>query len=154
MDFKDKVALVTGSSRGIGKATIIEFAKKGCNVVINYKNSLQSARELKQFVENSYQVKALTLKADVTKQEDVKSMIDQTIETFGKIDILVNNAGIAIDKDISERTVEDFHETLSTNLVAPFFVAREAAKHMLKNHGGGGPLSTFLPPVALMAMSP
>lgn len=132
----NKVVLVTGASRGIGKATIIEFAKKGYNVVINYKNGKEEAEELKQFVEENYYIKALAIKADITNENDIKEMVEKTITEFGKIDVLVNNAGIAIDKDMSERTFEDFSKTLNTNLIAPFFVAREVAKYMMLNKSG------------------
>lgn len=70
MKYKDKVVPVTGSSRRIGRATIIEFAKNGSNVVINYKNSSEKAEELKKYIEDSFGVKALTIKADVTNSND------------------------------------------------------------------------------------
>jgi 3-oxoacyl-[acyl-carrier protein] reductase len=124
MKLKEKVVLVTGSSRGIGKATIIEFAKNGANVVINYKNSEKAAEELKTYVEKTFDVKALAIKADVTKEEDRINMVNKIIEIFGSIDVLVNNAGIAIDKDMADRTEDDFNTTLSTNLVAPFYRRR------------------------------
>lgn len=132
----NKVVLVTGASRGIGKATIIEFAKKGYNVVINYKSSKMEAEKLRETVERNYNIKALTIKADVTNENDIKYMVEQTIKEFGRIDVLVNNAGIAIDKDMSERTVEDFSKTLNTNLISPFIISREVAKYMLENKNG------------------
>lgn len=94
-----KVVLVTGSSRGIGKATIIEFAKKGYNVVINYKNSDSEANSLKDELESKYHIRAITVKADVSNELDVKNMVKSIIDEFKHIDVLVNNAGIAIDKE-------------------------------------------------------
>lgn len=113
----NKVVLVTGGSRGIGKSTILEFASKGYNVVINYNNSKEDALKLKKYVESNYAVKALTIKCDVSSEDEVKKMISSIIKEFGKIDVLVNNAGIAIDKEFEDRTIEDFIETLNTNLI-------------------------------------
>ena len=93
----NKVVLVTGSSRGIGKATIIEFASNGYNVVINYNNSENEALQLKEYVEKEYGIKALTIKADVSNEVEVKEMISTIIKEFGSIDVLVNNAGIVFD---------------------------------------------------------
>lgn len=75
----NKVALVTGSSRGIGKATILEFASKGYNVIINYVNSEQEAKNLKDYVENKFNIKALAIKTDVSNEEEVKRMISTII---------------------------------------------------------------------------
>ena len=95
----NKVVLVTGSSRGIGKATIIEFANRGYNVVINYNNSEKEALELKKYIEENYCVNVLTLKADVSNEEEVKNMISTIINNFGRIDVLINNAGLVIGVD-------------------------------------------------------
>ena len=107
----NKVVLVTGSSKGIGKATIIEFAKRGYNVVINYNNSEHEAIELKQYIDNTFNIKSLLVKADVTNENQVKEMVTTIINEFKHIDVLVNNAGIAIDKDFEDRTVEDWNST-------------------------------------------
>ena len=131
-----KVVLVTGSSRGIGKATILEFASKGYNVIINYKKEDSNAKSLKEEIEKNYDVDVLTIKADVSNEEDVKNMVNVIIEKFQKIDVLVNNAGIAIDKDFEERTVEDWKLTLNTNLIGPFIVSKYVGKEMLKQKSG------------------
>ena len=131
-----KVVLVTGSSRGIGKATILEFASKGYNVIINYKKEDSNAKNLKEEIEKNYDVDVLTIKADVSNEEDVKNMVNVIIEKFQKIDVLVNNAGIAIDKDFEERTVEDWKLTLNTNLIGPFIVSKYVGKEMLKQKRG------------------
>lgn len=131
-----KVALVTGSSRGIGKAIVTDFAEKGYNVVINYKKEDTEAQKLKEELERVYNVKALTIKADVSDENEVKNMIEQIISEFGKIDVLVNNAGIAIDKEFEDRTVEDWKLTLNTNLIAPFIVSKYVGNEMLKNKSG------------------
>lgn len=131
-----KVALVTGSSRGIGKAIVTDFAEKGYNVVINYKKENNEAQRLKEELERVYNIKALTIKADVSDENEVKNMIEQIISEFGKIDVLVNNAGIAIDKEFDDRTVEDWKLTLNTNLIAPFIVSKYVGNEMLKNKSG------------------
>jgi 3-oxoacyl-[acyl-carrier protein] reductase len=136
MNFKDKVALVTGSSRGIGKATVIELASKGCNVIINCVSNESAANELRDFIINSYNVKALVIKADVSVEDEVKKMIETVIKEFGKIDILVNNAGIAIDNDFYEKTVDEFRTVLDVNLIGTYLVSKYASKYMLENKHG------------------
>lgn len=131
-----KTVLVTGATRGIGKATIIEFAKKGYDVVINYLNSETKAQELKKEVETTYQVKALVIKADVSDELEVKEMVEEIIKEFGYIDCLVNNAGIAIDTIFEDKTKENFMRTLNTNLIGPFLVSKEVGKYMLKEKKG------------------
>ena len=126
----NKVVLVTGSSRGIGKATIIEFASKGYNVVINYNNSENEALELKKYVEENYNVKALTIKADVSNEVEVKDMVSTIIKEFDSIDILVNNAGIVFDRSFDDITVEEFEKTLKVNVIGAFIVSREVSKYM------------------------
>lgn len=132
----NKVVLVTGGGRGIGKSTVLEFASKGYNVVINYNNSKEDALKLKEYVENNYNVKALTIKCDVSSEDEVKKMISSIINELGRIDVLVNNAGIAIDKEFDDRTIEDFVETLNTNLIGPFLCSKYAGYEMLKNKNG------------------
>lgn len=126
----DKVVLVTGSTRGIGKATILEFAKQGYNVVINYNNSEKEAFDLKQFVETEYKVEALVIKADVSNETEVKNMISEIINKFHKIDVLVNNTGIVYDRNFDEITIDEFKRTLEVNVIGAFIVSREANKYM------------------------
>ncbi|MBR2711734.1 MAG: SDR family oxidoreductase [Bacilli bacterium] len=130
MIMNNKVVLVTGSSRGIGKATIIKFASEGYNVVINYIESDKEAQEVKEFVEKEYNIKALTIKTDVSDEADVKSMVDTIIKEFGKIDVLVNNAGIVFDRNFEDITIEEFKRTLEVNVIGAFIVSREVSKHM------------------------
>lgn len=128
----NKVVLVTGSSRGIGKATIIEFASKGYNVVINYNNSKLEAEELKNYVESKFNIKALVINADVSNEKEVKTMTDTIIKEFGRIDVLVNNAGIVYDRNFDEITIDEFKRTLEVNVLGAFIVAREVSKYMKK----------------------
>ena len=93
---KDKVAIVTGGTRGIGRAIALKLADQGANIVINYRNSDKEAEELKAILEEKG-VKVLTVKCDISNFEDSKNLMDKCKEVFGKIDILVNNAGITKD---------------------------------------------------------
>lgn len=129
---ENKVVLVTGASRGIGRATIIEFAQKGYNVVINYNNSEKEANELKNYIESTYNINALVIKADVANENEVKVMIEQIVSKFKHIDVLVNNAGIVYDRSFEEITVDEFKRTLSVNVIGAFIVAREVSKYMKK----------------------
>ena len=128
----NKVVLVTGSSRGIGKATIIEFAKRGYNVVINYLKSDDEAKVLKEEIESNYKIKALVVKADVSNKNEVKNMIEQIINEFGHIDVLVNNAGIVYDRSFEEITIDEFKRTLEVNVIGAFITSREVSRYMKK----------------------
>lgn len=132
----EKVCLVTGSQRGIGKATIIEFASKGYNVVIDYYEEEKKALELKSYIEKEYNIKVLLVKADIRNEEEIKQMVESIINEFGRIDVLVNNAGIALDKEFEDRTVEDWYNTLSTNLIGPFLVSKYVGAEMMKVKNG------------------
>ena len=136
MNFKNKVVLVTGSSHGIGKATIIEFAKKGCNVIINYNQSKKEALALKKQIESLYPIKVLAIKADISNEEEVINMINKIISTFGRIDILVNNAGIAIDTTFEDKPKENFQKILDVNLIGTFLVSKYASIYMIKQKHG------------------
>lgn len=131
-----KVALVTGASRGIGRAIIIEFAKVGYDVVINYKSSEREALELKQEVESRYHVRSFVIKADISEEEEVKGMVEEIISTFGHIDALVNNAGIAIDTIFEDKTVSNFRKILDVNLIGTFLVSKYIGKYMLEEKSG------------------
>jgi len=128
----EKVVLVTGSSKGIGKSTIIEFAKRGYNVVINYLKSENEAESLKEEIENNYHVRALLIKRDISNEDEVKNMVKEIIKEFGHIDVLVNNAGIVYDRSFENITVEEFKKTLETNVIGAFITSREVAKYMKK----------------------
>ena len=135
MNFKDKVVLVTGSSRGIGRAIAIKFAKTGANIIINYNHNKEEAEIVREVIE-SYGVKCLIIKADISKEKEVKAMINTAITTFNKIDILVNNASIAIDLDFDKRKVSHWTQTLNTNLIGMFLTSKYIGKYMVKNKYG------------------
>lgn len=131
-----KTVLVTGSSRGLGKSTIIKFAENGYNVVINYNNSKKGAYELQKYIEDNFKVGVLTVKADVGNENDVKEMFNIIIDKFGSIDVVVNNAAIAIDTIFEQKTVDNFNKILNTNLIGTFLVSKYASKYMLDKKQG------------------
>ena len=134
MNFKDKVVLITGASRGLGASIAKEFSKLGANIIINYNNSKESAEQLKQELEQRYNNKILTIKADISNEEEVKNMVKQTQEVFGKVDILINNASIAIDTILENKTKENFMRILEVNLVGTFLVSKEVSSIMTGNN--------------------
>ena len=123
--------LVTGSSRGLGKAIILEYAKNGYDVVINYNNSKEEALELKDYVESNYHVKALVIKCDISKESEIDSMIEEIYEEFGHLDILINNASIDLDQDFELKTKNDFMKTLEVNLVGTYLLSKKIGLKML-----------------------
>lgn len=120
-----KTVLVTGSSKGIGKSTICEFASNNYNVVITYNTDYESACALKKYVENNYKVNVLVIKCDISNENDVSNMVTKIIDEFSNIDILVNNAALSLDSDIVEKTKNEFMRVLEVNLVGTFLVTRE-----------------------------
>ena len=128
--------LVTGSSRGLGRAIILEYAKNGNDVVINYNNSKEEALELKNYVETNYHVKALVIKCDISKESEIDSMIEEIYQEFGYLDILINNASIALDQDFELKTKEDFMKTLEINLVGTYLLSKKIGLRMLERKTG------------------
>ena len=122
--------LVTGSSRGLGKAIVIEYAKHGYDVIINYNNSKDKALELKDHIESNYKVKALVIGCDISKEGEIDNMIDEIYKEFGHLNILVNNASIALDQDFELKTKEDFMKTLETNLVGTYLLSKKIGLKM------------------------
>lgn len=136
MDFKEKVALVTGGSRGIGAAIVRDLASHNCNICINYNNSFDEAKKLKEELEQKYKIKILLVKADISKKEEIVKLVENVYDYFGRIDILINNAGIAIDTTVEDKKVSNFHKILDTNLIGPFLLSREVAKYMIDQKKG------------------
>jgi 3-oxoacyl-[acyl-carrier protein] reductase len=130
-----KVALITGASRGIGKAIALELAKKGADIVINYAGNEQAALATKTEVEQ-LGVKAVVVKANVSEASEVEDMFKQVIDTFGKVDILVNNAGITRDGLMMRMKEHDWDDVINTNLKSVFLCSKSAAKWMFKQRSG------------------
>ncbi len=131
-----KTVLVTGASKGIGEQIAYKFASKNYNVIINYNTDFKNALRIKNDIETKYNVKAITIKCDVAKEEEVKQMVEQSIKEFGSIDCLVNNAGIAIDTLFEDKTAENFRKILDVNLVGAFLVSKYVGEYMLKERSG------------------
>jgi 3-oxoacyl-[acyl-carrier protein] reductase len=134
-EFDNKVAMVTGASKGIGKGIAIELARNGADVVVNYCSDKEGANDTKDQIENLGR-KAITVEADVGKFKDVKNMFDITYKEFGKVDILVNNSAIAIWKPFDNFTEEDWDRTININLKSIFMTTQLALPSMKKNRGG------------------
>ncbi|OGG49253.1 beta-ketoacyl-ACP reductase [Candidatus Kaiserbacteria bacterium RIFCSPHIGHO2_01_FULL_53_31] len=129
MRFKDKVAVITGSSRGIGKATAIAFAREGAKVVVNYANNKVAADETVIEI-NKAGGEVVAIQADVANEADVKRLMTEAATHFGGIDVLVNNAGIVIDSPLLEKTAEQWEHTLGVNLIGTFLCIKHAVPHM------------------------
>lgn len=129
---KEKVILVTGSSRGIGAAIAVQLAHAGAKVIVNYSGSKDAAEEVVSQIKNNGG-DAIALQADVSKTAEVKTLFDDAIEHYGKIDVLVNNAGIMITKLIKDTTDEDFDRQFNINVKGTFNTMREAATRLADN---------------------
>ena len=131
----NKVALITGSSRGIGKQIAIKFAKNGYNIVVNYINKNEEVEktieELKQFG-----IEVLEAQGDISNYEQSEKIVNSTIEKFGQIDVLVNNAGITKDMLIMRMKKEDFTKVIDVNLVGTFNITKNVIPHMMKKRTG------------------
>ena len=126
-----KVALITGGTRGIGKAVAIKFAKQGYNLVINYVSDRTDLDALKDEFEQ-YGCEVLFVKTDVSKFEDCEKMVKSSIEKFGAIDVLVNNAGITKDNLLLRMSLEDFEKVIDINLNGTFNVTKNVVQFKKK----------------------
>jgi len=133
MRLENKVALITGSSRGIGKATAFLFAKEGAKVVVNCEKQPSEAQKVVETIGVS---NAFFMEADVSKEDNVKQLVAETIKKFGKIDILVNNAGAIFRPGDWKSDLETWRKTIDTDLTSAWLMTREVAPIMLKNGGG------------------
>ncbi len=131
----ERVAIVTGGARGIGKAIVETLAKKGIRVIANYNKSEEKAKILKEELEKE-NIKIDIFQADVSKKVECKKLIQYVINQYGKIDILVNNAGISKIQLIDEVTEEDWNEMIYTNLYSAFCMCQEAIPYMINRKSG------------------
>ena len=131
----DKVAIVTGSSRGLGRAFVRELADHGCKVVINYFQSKEAGEQLLAELKDKGQ-EAICVQAGVAHPDDVQNLIDVTVKEFGGIDILINNAGVKRDRTIRRMSVEEWREVLATDLDSVFYCTYAALPHMIERGGG------------------
>ena len=131
----NKVAIITGSSKGLGAATAKHFAQNNYNVVINYNTDLDGAKETEKEIKK-YNVETLIVQADISKEEDVLRLLNETKDKFGRIDVLVNNAGIAIDTTLEDKTVDNFRKIINVNLIGTFLCCKHIGTYM-KEQGYG-----------------
>lgn len=139
MKLKNKNVLVTGSSRGMGRAIAIAFAQEGANVAVNYVKNKTAADKVVAEIKKSGG-NAFAIRADVSKEGDVQKMMGGVIKKFGKIDVLVNNAGIVFDVPILEKTVKQWEHTLRVNLIGTFLCIKYVTPYM-KNKSGAAILN-------------
>ena len=132
---KDKVALVTGASRGIGQATALELAKHGAKVVVNYARSSEAAEGTAEAISNAGG-EAIAVKADVSQAEEVDNLIKTTLDKFGRIDVLVNNAGITEDTLLLRMKPEQWQVVIDLNLTGVFLCTKAVSKPMIKQRSG------------------
>lgn len=131
----NKVIIVTGASKGIGKEISKELAKKGNTIIANYNKSEKEIKELQQELEKQ-NIKIDIYKADVTKREEATNLVKYTIQKYGKIDVLINNAGISQIKEFTQITDEDWNNMINTNLNSVFYMSQEACHNMIHNKKG------------------
>jgi 3-oxoacyl-[acyl-carrier protein] reductase len=135
IDLSGKSAVVTGGSRGIGRAIALRLAAQGADVAFSYKGNEAAAKETAAAI-GGLGRRALAVQADVSQPEAADSLVKAAIEAFGKVDILVNNAGITRDDLIMRMSVEAFREVLETNLFGAFYATKAVSRPMLKAKGG------------------
>ncbi len=135
MRLKDKIALITGSSRGVGRAVALAFAKEGAKVVVNYSSSEKAAMEVVEKIKEMGS-DAIAVKADVAKKQDVESLVNAGIEKFGRIDILVNNAGFTRPALLINMTEEQWDAVVDIHMKGTFFCSQAVANHMIEQKSG------------------
>lgn len=131
----NKVIIVTGASKGIGKEISKELAKKGNTIIANYNKSEKEIKELQQELKKQ-NIKIDIYKADVSKREEAENLVKYTIQKYGKIDVLINNAGISQIKEFTQITDEDWNNMINTNLNSVFYMSQESCHNMIHNKKG------------------
>src|SRR3954465_10965832 len=137
MRLKDKVALITGASSGIGAGIAARFAAEGARVAVNYRPGSPKDRDAAEAAVAQFGSNAIAVEADVSKRDQVEAAVARVVEAFGRIDIAVNNAGIEINKPFLETTEEGGNRVLGVNLQGSFYLSPAAARAMVKQGGGG-----------------
>lgn len=128
---KRVVALVTGSNRGIGASCIEEFAKQGVTVVINYCHHEAEAKALEKKIKEQYKVDVLTIKCDISQENEVEAMVNQIVDEFGGIDILVNNASVCRDSLLMDKNIKEFKRILDVNLIGTYLCSKYVGRVMM-----------------------
>lgn len=134
--YNHKVAIITGSSKGIGAATATVFAQNNYDIVLNCHSDLKTLQKIKEEIEANYKVKVLTILGDVSNEEDVLNLLNTTVKEFNRIDVLVNNAAIAIDTTLEDKTTTNFKRILDVNLIGTFLTCKHIGTYMKKQGYG------------------
>lgn len=132
----NKVVLVTGGAQGIGKTIVLELAKNHYDVVINYLTSNKAAALLEEEIKKNYDVRVMTVQADVSKEEEVDAMISLIEKKWGGVDILINNAAVDLSNLFHLKTADEFRKTLDVNVVGAFNCSKRVYRHMLDQEYG------------------
>ena len=132
----NKVVLVTGGAQGIGKAIVLELAKTHYDVVINYLTSNKAAALLEEEIKKNYDVRVMTIQADVSKEEEVDAMISLIEKKWGGVDILINNAAVDLSNLFHLKTADEFRKTLDVNVVGAFNCSKRVYRYMLDQEYG------------------
>jgi glucose 1-dehydrogenase len=136
VSLKGKVAIVTGGNSGIGLSVVLELARQGANIVIDYVSHPEATEALEKQVA-ALGDQAIGIEADVSKVAELQSLIDAAIKNFGRLDIMVNNAGVETRTSVLDTTEEQYEKVLAINLKSAFFGTQVAARQMIKQGGGG-----------------
>ena len=133
----DKVALVTGGSRGLGRAICLALAAEGAKVVVNYRRDPQAAADVVAEIDGTFGAKAMAVRGDVAKEADVVEMFSLAEESFSRVDVLVNNAAVCPTGPVKDMTQQEWSSTLQTNLTGTFLTSREMVRRLLAAGRGG-----------------
>jgi 3-oxoacyl-[acyl-carrier protein] reductase len=133
MKLQNKNAIITGGSRGIGKAIAYDLAKNGANVALTYLSNQEEAQKVKESIENSYDVKVAIFQLDVRSEVAIQDTFKSIFDSFGSLDVLINNAGINAPIDFDKTTLESWNNILSVNLTGPFLCSKEIIPYMNNN---------------------
>ena len=132
----NKVALITGGSRGIGEKIAERFAQAGYNLIINYVSNIENVEELEAKIKGNANIEILFIQSDVTSFESCENMVNEAIKKFGHIDVLVNNAGITKDTLLMRMKEEDFDKVINVNLKGTYNVTKNVIPYMMKQKYG------------------
>lgn len=134
---KNKVAIVTGGSGGLGKAIVQLLMQEDAHVAITYRSNKNEIEKWIDELNKKYNARSVAIYADIAKEEDLENVFDKVVQEFGRVDILVNNAGIWPTSYVKDMSVEDFRQTLDTNLIAPFVLSKRLVNYLMEQNRGG-----------------
>jgi glucose 1-dehydrogenase len=136
MNLKDKVAIVTGGNSGIGMSIVMELARQGANLVIDYVAHPEATEALEKQI-HELGDRVIGVKADVSKVDELQNLVDSAVKEFGRVDVMVNNAGVETRTSVLDTTEQQYEKVMDINLKSAFFGTQLAARQMIKQGGGG-----------------